>query len=71
MNGNLRRGRVGRFQVGTAAWRVRGQVALDRKTEKIQGSQKTLGGWFTDPAVGAAVEFVGFIVVSWFAGPRL
>jgi hypothetical protein len=36
-NGNLRRGKVGRFRVGTTAWRDRG-TTLDRKTEKIQGS---------------------------------
>ena len=42
----------------------------DRKTERIQGSRKTSGRWFTDPAEGA-VEFVVFVVVFWFSGTRL
>ena len=42
----------------------------DQKTEKIQGSRKTSGRWFTDPAEGEAVEFVVLVVVFWFSGTR-
>ena len=43
----------------------------DRKTERIQGSRKTSGRWFTDQAAEGAVEFVVFVVVFWFSGTRL
>jgi hypothetical protein len=38
-NGNLRRAGVGRFRVGTTAWRDRGRVALDQNTEKFKVSK--------------------------------